>query len=181
VRHYINGELAYTVLSGTKSSYTTGTHFFIGGTNSYYLNGYMNDIRYYNNVLSDEEIKEIAKGLIFHYPLSGTPTSNLNNLVHNLPNEYQEVEYIENDDNGNAYLDLNYNAATFTKMEMRGAFAISNVNSTRNFVSCMGPGSLSHYIEVSSNNTVGCFNLLTSKTINNNDKIIFSNLITPSQ
>lgn len=34
------------------------------------LNGRLNDIRIYNNCLSDNEIKKLSKGLILHYPLS---------------------------------------------------------------------------------------------------------------
>ena len=34
------------------------------------LNGRLNDIRIYNNCLSQQQIKEISKGLILHYPLN---------------------------------------------------------------------------------------------------------------
>lgn len=77
VKQYIDGELVNTVASGVKGSYTTGSHLFLGGTSSYYLNGYLNDCRYYNNVLSAEEIKEIYRSLIVHYPLNIWPQKNL--------------------------------------------------------------------------------------------------------
>jgi len=57
--------------NASKGSYTTAvSNFYIGGTSSYYLNGYMNDVRYYNHALNSTEVKEIAKGLILHYPLN---------------------------------------------------------------------------------------------------------------
>jgi len=40
----------------------------------------MQDVRIYNNALSEIEIQELAKGLILHYPMSGTPYSNLNSI-----------------------------------------------------------------------------------------------------
>lgn len=37
----------------------------------------MNDFRIYDTALSPREIKEIAKGLVLHYPLSGFGGNNL--------------------------------------------------------------------------------------------------------
>lgn len=70
---YVNGELigdsfsAYTPVSSAqsyvgigKATYTTVMPFY----------GLMNDVRIYDHALSALEIKEIARGLILHYPLN---------------------------------------------------------------------------------------------------------------
>lgn len=116
---YLNGD---EVLSTTPQlgSYTTGTNFYIGGTNNYYLNGFANDIRYYNNALTAEEIKKIAQGLILHYPLNNAPLSNLHSRPSILPPEYQEVEYIES--TGNEYINTGWVPTVDCGVVVKGAF-----------------------------------------------------------
>lgn len=88
VKLYINGveQLNKTASVG---SYTTAANMlFIGGTSSYYLNGYVDDCRYYDHALSTKEIEEIAKGLVLHYKLD---TVGLNTL----PSQYQKVSFLQ--------------------------------------------------------------------------------------
>lgn len=60
-----------------------------------YFTGLINDVRYYDNCLTDEEIKKIAQGLMLHIPLTGAPAASLYTNASGLPTEYQEVEYLE--------------------------------------------------------------------------------------
>ena len=73
VDFYINGELKYTY-TGTLSDRPSTSKIRIGddyrgGTSVSYM-GYMNDVRIYDHALSLKEVKEIAKGLVVHYPLN---------------------------------------------------------------------------------------------------------------
>ena len=47
------------------------------GYYSTYFNGCVNDFRIYDHCLSDKEVKEISKGLVLHYKLSGVSNPNL--------------------------------------------------------------------------------------------------------
>lgn len=90
---YINGE---EVLSKTasKGSYTTdASSLYIGGTNNFYLNGYLNDVRYYNHCLSTKEVKELAKGLVLHYKLDGLLSGINENLLQKTPKLYNSSAY----------------------------------------------------------------------------------------
>lgn len=85
---YINGVLdSSTTTTGTPTIVNT-TLYSIGccqnGATSVSgnpLNGYLNDVRFYNHALSVAEIKELSKGLVCHYKLN-TPSS-IDNLVRN--------------------------------------------------------------------------------------------------
>lgn len=79
IKVYINGELVgEDTVAGTA---VTATCLSIGGrsanssgtVHAYCPTGmYMNDVRIYDNILSPREIKEISRGLVLHYPLSGS-------------------------------------------------------------------------------------------------------------
>ena len=103
LRFYLNGVLDgeytvpnmsvpsdYLVLACWSLNNSSGATIY----NNYKFYGRLNDVRIYDHCLSEKEIKEIAKGLIVHYPLNGGPRV--------LPPEYQELEYIESA--GNAWI-----------------------------------------------------------------------------
>lgn len=81
---YVNGELTRTIddadtvvgkflTLGARSNSTSGA----GSAASYYFQGQLNDIRLYDECLSAKMIKEISKGLVAHYKLSGDGGVNL--------------------------------------------------------------------------------------------------------
>ena len=86
---YINGALdSSTTTTGTPSTVCTTNYMIAASQNSAtspsgnYLNGYLNDARFYDQCLSEKEIKEISKGLVLHYPFDsngiGAPNLCLN-------------------------------------------------------------------------------------------------------
>lgn len=86
---YINGALvSSTTTVGTQTT-VNSTNFAIGlchqSASAYSgnpLNGYLNDVRFYDHALSPIEVAEIGKGLCVHYKLD-TPSS-IRNLVRNV-------------------------------------------------------------------------------------------------
>lgn len=81
---YINGELfetktiSDTAYSGISNDATIGASKqgagdTVAGSNR--LNGYLNDVRIYDHCLSQQEVREISKGLILHYPLDNVKVS----------------------------------------------------------------------------------------------------------
>ena len=73
---YINGVLdSSTATTGTPTIIST-TNYIIGGSQNTattasgnWVNGYLNDIRFYDHAISMAELKEISKGLVVHYKL----------------------------------------------------------------------------------------------------------------
>jgi len=70
---YVDGkEVAGSATDSTTPSIVDGT-LLIGRLNvstTRWFNGYLNDVRIYNHCLSEKEVKELAKGLVLHYPLN---------------------------------------------------------------------------------------------------------------
>jgi hypothetical protein len=68
---YINSELENSVMIDTGDLITTDTSVIRLGcdsrTETYHLDGMMNDVRIYDHALSEEEIKNLYKPLILHY------------------------------------------------------------------------------------------------------------------
>ena len=73
---YINGVLdSSTATTGTPTIIST-TNYTIGASQNTsttasgnWVNGYLNDIRFYDHAISMAELKEISKGLVVHYKL----------------------------------------------------------------------------------------------------------------
>ena len=70
-----NGSTAKIYINGTYTASTTGTsprtnfNYNVPIPNSSIR--YLNDLRIYDEVLTEKQIKEISKGLVCHYPLDG--------------------------------------------------------------------------------------------------------------
>lgn len=85
LRSYVDGKLVSTVyaLGGSLSGY--------GSIGSSTYKGCMNDLRIYDHVLSALEVKELSKGLMLHYKLSGIGGEN---LVKGTGIEYTNNDYL---------------------------------------------------------------------------------------
>lgn len=77
VKLYFNGELKQTYTSSSDLSTRTsacqpriGDDYRGNSSNTVSYQGYMNDFRMYDHCLSLMEVKELAKGLVLHYPLN---------------------------------------------------------------------------------------------------------------
>lgn len=81
IKLYINGVLAGTrQIDSNIGSFKTVYPLSINYIYGWYLDGYLNDFRVYDNVLSEKEIYDISKCLVIHYPLDDPylePTINL--------------------------------------------------------------------------------------------------------
>ncbi len=78
---YINGD-HYATVASTSSPISSGIMYAGDGITDEHGPVKFNDIRLYDHCLSPKEVKEIAKGLVLHYPLNDAyveGTSNINN------------------------------------------------------------------------------------------------------
>lgn len=75
IKIYING-IKQTISANNFTSTSTTFEFDtqLIHSSSYH---YLNDIRLYNHALSEKEVKELSKGLVLHYKLSGVGNPNL--------------------------------------------------------------------------------------------------------
>lgn len=79
---YINGELYRDYTTSIVPNFSGITVIKLGRShNTYQTNCLMNDFRIYDHALSELEIKEIARGLILHYPLNNNGMGNKNLLT----------------------------------------------------------------------------------------------------
>ena len=80
IKIYLNGSVVLDKTAQT-SSLTSVSSLHIGGSDNYYLNGFMNDVRYYDHALSPKEVEEIAKGLVLWYQLADGYVEGTTNLL----------------------------------------------------------------------------------------------------
>lgn len=86
IKFYVNGNLDDTYAYSGQSNPADYIHVFTWSSNDntygrtlysgYKLNGYMNDFRIYDHVLSKKEIKLLSQGLFAHYQLKGMGATN---------------------------------------------------------------------------------------------------------
>lgn len=86
IKFYVNGNLDGTYDYSGQSNPADYIHVFTWSSNDntydrtlysgYKLNGYMNDFRIYDHVLSKKEIKLLSQGLFAHYQLKGMGATN---------------------------------------------------------------------------------------------------------
>ena len=86
---YKDGILYTTTSTISLPTYSDGNGLGIGCFHYYYGNiypyyGSLNDFRIYDHCLSPKEVKEIAKGLVLHYPLNDRYIENTTNLFGNI-------------------------------------------------------------------------------------------------
>lgn len=79
---YVNGELYQDYTTTIVPNFSSIARIRLGHSNGsgYQSNCLINDFRIYNHALSAEEVAEIAKGLVLHYPLSGSYNESTTNL-----------------------------------------------------------------------------------------------------
>lgn len=81
---YVDGELVKTYTNLTGGTVTAADKLSLGSNvvnSSTKFKGKLNDVRFYTNFLSAEEVKEISKGLVLHFPLSNRYIENTTNLI----------------------------------------------------------------------------------------------------
>lgn len=85
-RIYKNGIICKNFEASQLATFYPGAStFYIGArkitAGNYYFTGKLNDFRIYDHALSELEVKEIARGLILHYPLNNNGMGNKNLLT----------------------------------------------------------------------------------------------------
>lgn len=69
---YVNGSLVQDFTTSVVPNFASITSIKLGGlANNYKCDCLLNDVRIYDHALSAKEIKELSKGLVLHYKLSG--------------------------------------------------------------------------------------------------------------
>lgn len=79
---YVDGQEVSGIPSSTETPSIVDGTLLVGRLNNSstrWFNGYLNDIRIYDEALSPFEIKRIAQGLILHYPLNDNSIQQMNN------------------------------------------------------------------------------------------------------
>lgn len=92
---YLDGVQKATKTTSNTPAWTSSTNLYIGGNTAgeKFQNGDgMNDVRVYNHCLSPMEVKELAKGLVLHYPLNRQGWGQ-ENLLLTTPRKATTTEY----------------------------------------------------------------------------------------
>lgn len=105
---YLNGALIGSTTSAPAPTTTSTGHSFIGASQTSsttlggnYFNGWMNDVRIYDECLSAATIHEIAQGLVLHYKLNGGLFGNPNLLLNtHFDNRYNQTTGWDTTKNG---------------------------------------------------------------------------------
>lgn len=90
-RLYINGELKQTDNHAAAITYQPGATFFIGKTHDGgYFNGELDDIRIYNNAMTDAQVQQLynaeSTGMVAYYPFNGNANDESGNGNHGTVN-----------------------------------------------------------------------------------------------
>lgn len=78
---YVDGVLKNTYSAGFSPAVTTGQYVLIAGSSSERGQGKIQDVRIYDHVLSQAEVKEISKAMIMHYSFDDLLTEETVNLL----------------------------------------------------------------------------------------------------
>lgn len=119
IKYYIDGEYKQNY-SATVSSTYWGNIFSVGASQANgsgygnFLNGRLNDVRIYDHCLSSMEVKELAKGLVLHYPLNQSTSI--------LTNSNDTIEY-----DCSGYCNNGKRIGTFTWNNDTPKYAVSTV------------------------------------------------------
>lgn len=145
IKVYKDGTLYTTSTTDVLPTYSDGNGLGIGcfhfSSNIYPYYGSLNDFRIYNHCLSPKEVKEISKGLVCHYRLSGIGEGNL------LKSTYTGCTggngtITENGFNGFSYRYLKYEGTSYSDTISVGNF-VTPTTDTKYTVSFWAKGTCS--------------------------------------
>lgn len=167
VKLYLNGELKGTQTYTADMTYQYALDLVLGkmsysytNTSNYFsFNGQLNDVRIYNHVLSDKEIKEIAKGLILHYKLDNNGLGNPNLFKGTIMRPIDRTSFVSNSSKDwTKYLRYyNGNTSIHTFAEEDGIYIDTvKLNSAANLGICFGRLASEINLDSSSYYTISC-------------------------
>ena len=107
-------------------------------TGSTVLNGKMNDFRWYDYALSEKEVKELAKGLVLHYPLNrgGCGQENLLHNTHDFNGRSASNTTIVTDNIDGTYAKTTPSTVDWTSIQIGPSFAASLISGKTITVTC---------------------------------------------